>query len=46
MSQHLSSRWITAILEESTAGIPTLPWERAAKRARRLKMKHDLADAI
>lgn len=46
MSKQASSRWITAILDESTAGIPTLPWERAAKRARRERMKAEFADAI
>lgn len=34
-SQH---RWITAIVTEAASGVPVLPWERAAKRARRMQL--------
>lgn len=34
-SQH---RWITSIVAEAAAGVPVLPWERAAKRARRMQL--------
>jgi len=38
MTKKPQPRWITAIVTEATSGVPVLPWERAAKRARRLQL--------
>lgn len=35
MSAKANQRWITAIVAETGKRLPPLPWERAAKRARR-----------
>ncbi|WP_175546780.1 hypothetical protein [Natronohydrobacter thiooxidans] len=37
MTKRPQHRWITAIVTEA-ADVPVLPWERAAKRARRLQL--------
>jgi hypothetical protein len=35
MPPKLKNRWITALIAQSSQSFPALPWERAAKRARR-----------
>ena len=37
MTQQPKQRWIAAIVTESATALPLLPWERAAKRVRRLR---------
>lgn len=38
MTKRPQQRWITAIVTEAATGVPVLPWERAAKRARRMQL--------
>ncbi len=35
MAANKNTRWIKGMLEESTQDMPIMPWQRAAKRARR-----------
>ncbi len=35
MEAQSKHRWITAMLMQAQSDMPALPWERAAKRARR-----------
>lgn len=37
MTAKIKPRWINAALSESALHMPALPWERAAKRARRIE---------
>ncbi len=41
MTDQPKQRWITAMVCEATQGLPPLPWERAAKRTRRLRRSAD-----
>lgn len=38
MSIKSKPRWINTLVLESATHIPALPWERAAKRARRIAL--------
>jgi hypothetical protein len=40
MAPRPAPRWMTALIDQSTQTLPVLPWERAAKRARRLAAVH------
>jgi hypothetical protein len=40
MAPRPAPRWMTAIIDQSTQPLPGFPWERAAKRARRLNAVH------
>jgi hypothetical protein len=42
MANTSKHRWINTLILESATGVPALPWERAAKRARRSAGAHSL----
>ncbi|MFN7003764.1 MAG: hypothetical protein ACK4NW_10085 [Roseinatronobacter sp.] len=41
MTKRPHQRWIASVVSEAADGVPVLPWERAAKRARRLELPLD-----
>ncbi|PZX44657.1 hypothetical protein LY56_01907 [Roseinatronobacter thiooxidans] len=42
MTATIKHRWINAALSESALHMPVLPWERAAKRARRIESAQNM----